>query len=221
MEQIEPETAERLRAAGLPRSVVRGSTLFREGDPANATFIVTDGQFKATQWAGNGRVVLLGLRGPGSIVGEQGVLDAQPRSATIVALRDSRVLSIAKAAFLEIVATRGDLAIALLEQLSRRLRESSRLLADRVAADPGARVAARVIELIDDETLSRIATEPPSPIAVPLPISQQELADWAGLSREGVVKALRAFRQAGWIETARKRIVIHDFDALRARATGG
>ncbi len=220
MEQIGPETSARLRAAGVTRSVASGSAVFREGDPANAAFIVTEGLFKVTQWAGQGRVVLLGLRGPGSIVGEQGVIDAQPRSATMVALQDSQVLSVAKAEFLEIIATRGDLAIAMLEQLSRRLRETSRHLADRAAADPEARVAARILELIDDETLGQIATSNGRPIAVPLPISQQELADWAGLSREGVVKVLRAFRVAGWIETARKRIVIHDFDALRGRATG-
>ncbi len=221
MEQIEADTAARLRAAGLPRTVARGSTVFREGDPANAAFVVTDGLLKVTQWAGNGRVVLLGLRGPGTIVGEQGVLDAQPRSATVVALVDSAVLSIAKAEFLQLVVTSGDLAIAMLGQLSRRLRETSRHLADRAAADPASRVAARLLELIDDDTLGRIAAANGSPIAVPLPISQQELADWAGLSREAVVKVLRGFRTAGWIETARKQIVIHDFDALRAQATGG
>jgi CRP/FNR family cyclic AMP-dependent transcriptional regulator len=57
-------------------------------------------------------------------------------------------------------------------------------------------------------------------VDVALPLTQQELADWTSLSREAVVKALQAFRELGWIETARRRIVVRDLDALRERASG-
>ena len=218
LDQLTAATADRLRQSGVPRSVARGSAVFHEGDRSAAAFLVTTGLLKAVRGAGGGRVVLLGLRGRGAILGEQGVLDDQPRSASVIAIEDSEVLTIDGRVFKKILADHSDLAMALLQLLSRRLRETSGHLANRSAADPGANVAGRIIDLIDNEALARIAVANGAPIAVRLPISQQELADWVGLSREGVVKTLRSFREAGWIETARKQVIIHDFDALRSRA---
>mgnify|MGYP000264917592 CR=1 FL=1 len=90
------------------------------------------------------------------------------------------------------------------------------------SGDAMGRIAARLLELIDDRELAAIVgaehVDEAGPITLDLPVSQEELGEWTGLSREAVVKAFRRMRDLGWIETDRRHVVLPDVPALRLRA---
>ena len=209
LDVIEPATAERLMSRGSRRTFARGSWLFHEGDPAERVWIVTEGIVKVQKVSEAGRVTVMGFRERGCILGELSALDGDPMSAGATALVETQAVVITRAHFLDTVSSSPDLAMALLDQTNRRLRQTSRLMHDIATADAVTRVANRLIDLTA-ETI----TDDGLPTTVDLPVSQQDLAEWSGLSREAVVRALRVLRDAGAIETGRRSVVILDHAEL-------
>ena len=209
LDVIEPATAEALLSRGSRRTFAKGSWLFHEGDPAERVWIVTNGIVKVQKVSEAGRVTVLGFRERGSILGEQSALDGDPMSAGATALVESQAVVITRRHFLDTVAASSDLAMALLDQLNRRLRQTSRLMHDIATADAVTRVANRLIDLT-----AEAITDDGLPTTVDLPVSQQDLAEWSGLSREAVVRALRVLRDDGAIQTGRRSVVVLDQDCL-------
>jgi CRP/FNR family transcriptional regulator, cyclic AMP receptor protein len=123
------------------------------------------------------------------------------------------VLAIAASDFRKFLAENPRASLALIVMLSRRLRDADQKRVEFAADDTMTRVAARIVELSE-----RFGDEGTQGFEIELPISQEELAGWTGCSRDSVVKALQAMRGLGWIETQRRRIVVHDVEALRQRA---
>jgi CRP/FNR family cyclic AMP-dependent transcriptional regulator len=101
-----------------------------------------------------------------------------------------------------------------LQGVTRRLIDSDRKRVEFGAYDSVGRVARRLVELVD-----RYGEPVQGGMRITLPISQDELAGWVGISRKAVSNALQVLRQRGWIQTARKAIVVTDPDALRTRPT--
>lgn len=218
LDRLHATTRDALLAAGARLQVREGDFLVRDGDESRAVFVVESGLLKIVKSSFGGRVSFLGLRRPGTIVGELGVLSPAPRSSSLLAVVDSTVTRLDAATFEQLLRRHDDLALALLGDLADRLREASAQIHDLIGADATTRVAARLLQLIDEDVgITRTPGEPTA-LRLALPISQQELGEWAGLSRAGVVKALRALRDRGLIETSRMSIAIIDAEALRAVA---
>ena len=160
------------------------------------------GSSVSTKLSLNGRQVLLELRGAGELVGELNAIDGGQRSATLRVIEAGVVWVLGSAELMQLARTDGDVAAALLVTLSAKVRESAARhleLGTTEALPP--RVARRVAELAQLRGGGR---------EVVSPLSQQELADWAGVSRDGVVRSLTWLRQAGVVETGRRRFVILD-----------
>ena len=104
-------------------------------------------------------------------------------------------------------------AVALLEVIVRRFRETTIKRSQSAESDTMGRVAARILELSD-----RYGTPTDDGTEIEMPISQEELAQWTGASRAGVAHALQAMRELGWLTTHRRQIVVTDIEALRKRA---
>jgi CRP-like cAMP-binding protein len=156
---------------------------------------------------------VLELRGAGDVVGELGVIDGAPRSATAVALDDVDALTVHADTFNGLLRSRAGIAHQLLRTVVARLRQASARQLELGTIDVVGRVCNRLVELaatrgewVANGVLVRSA------------ISQHELADWAGVSRDGVVRALHDLRSRGWLETGRRRLVITDLAAVRRRA---
>ncbi len=205
---------EELESRGRRVRFAAGSTLLHQGEPGDRVLLFRAGRAKITFTGADGRETLLRLCGPGDLVGELAVLDEEPRSSSVTALEPVDALVISHAEFLRALERQPQAAVALLRDLSRRFRDANRKRIEFGASDAIGRVAARLLELAD-------AYGEPSErgIEVELPISQEELAGWCGCSREATVKALHTLREAGWIETARrKQVTILDEHALGARS---
>lgn len=187
-----------------------GKILFREGTTSATVVLLQEGRVKVTSLTEDGREALLAIRGPGDVLGELGALDGRPRSATVAAVDDVQALVVPASAFRALVERDGRLALEILRIVNERLRDADRKRVEFGALDTPARVALRLLELA-----RRYGQPEGDATDITLPLTQDELAGWVGSSREAVTKALRTFRDEGWIETGRRQITILDENALR------
>ena len=209
--------ADRLSAAilqqGVPRSFRRGSALFSEGDIAERVFLIQRGWVTLQVATRDGREVILGLRGPGDLVGELSTLDGEPRTNTALAVDEVEAVIAPARVLTTGLAQDPELADELLRLLARRLRESDSQRLELAALDSLARVARRLLELAE-----RFGEPAGDGVRVALPLSQEQLASWCGCSREATIKALRTLREVAGITTGRRTVTLRDPELLRRHA---
>lgn len=201
-----------LRGEGHRRPFSRGQTLFVEGDRPERVFLIERGRVLITCTGLEGKETVLGLEGPGDVLGELSVLDGGPRSATAVTLEPVEAV-VAPASALLRAARDIETAHELIRILARRLRESDLRRIEFFSLDTLGRVAWRLVELAE-----RFGYQTPEGVAVDLPISQDQLASWCAASREATVKALASLRNLGAITTGRRHILVADPEVLRRHA---
>jgi CRP-like cAMP-binding protein len=201
------ETLDTLAAAGTDRQLVRGDTLFDEGDPPDALFVVTRGRVAiAIANPIDRRESVVALMEPGDLFGELGMLDDRPRSAMARALEPSTVLNVPYAPVLEMFERHPKLLWNVTRLLAQRLRAMDEALADSVFLDVTGRTAKRLLELADGSD------------QFTLPVTQEELAGMVGASRERVNKAIASFIRLGWLEQRDRQYTITQRDRLELRA---
>ena len=211
---LSPEDTAALRSLGVVRSFPRGSALFHQRQEPDRVLVVLSGTVRLSVVSDDGHEVILALRGPGDLLGELGVLDGQPRSATAISATAVEAVALSAASFRAFLEARPKVALVILRMLSTRLRDADMKRVEFGAQDSMSRVAARIVELSE-----RFGEEHDGVVVIDLPISQEELAAWTGCSRDSVVKALQSMRGLGWIETERRRITVRDAEALRQHST--
>jgi CRP-like cAMP-binding protein len=211
---LPPVVATELEQLGGRRSYGVGEALFLEGDRAGEVLVLLSGAVKISVGSVEGREVILDVLEPGSLIGELSAIDGEPRSATVMALSPVEVLAVAAGSFNEFLDRHPGVLRQLLLEVIHRLRIRVRHQLEFGAGDALGRVCARLAELVD-----RYGKGEESAVVIRSPVSQSELAAWTGLSREAVVKALRALRQLGWIENRGRRIVVRDLNSVRDRST--
>ncbi|TMK42552.1 MAG: Crp/Fnr family transcriptional regulator [Actinobacteria bacterium] len=213
LDALDPGAQEALRGRGTVRRLPRGVALFHEQTVPSDVAVLLAGRVKLTRVTAEGRDVLLAIRGPGELLGEQSALDGTPRSATAVALEPVEALTLAARDFVSFVSATPSAALFLMRLLSRRLRDADDKRVGFASQDTLGRVAARLVELAE-----RYGTGERQSLRIDVPITQEDLASWTGTSREGVSRALQTLRSLGWVETARRSITVLDLDALRGRS---
>lgn len=214
LDSLDAAEAEDLLAHGHLRRYPRNAALFHELQPPEYVMVLMRGRVKIMRLSDDGRETMLAVRGPGDLLGELSAIDGEPRSATAIALEPVEGVLLSTPEFHEFLKRQVRVSLELLKVLSRRLRDSDLKRVEFCAQDSMGRVAARVVELAD-----RFGEpERGNGVRIDLPITQEELAGWTGCSREAVSKALQGMRALGWLETGRREIVVHDRDALCARA---
>ncbi len=191
----------------------RGEVLFHEGDEGDEVFFVLDGKVKLGRVAAAGRENLLAILGPGQMFGEVALFDPGPRSATVTAVTDVTLASLAHKELLTWISGRPEVGHQLLTQLASRLRRTNDVVADLVFSDVPGRVAKALIDLAD-----RFGKEDAEGIHVHHDLTQEELAQLVGASRETVNKALADFVSRGWLKLEPRSVVIIDKDKIAKRS---
>lgn len=212
--RLDGEQRGALGELGVRRSFPRETILMFEGEPEERLILLLAGRVKVTHASSDGREILLSIRDPGDLLGELAFIDSRPRIATVAAVEGVDSLVMAAGTFRSYLETTPTVAAVLLEVVAERFREATADGLRFSELDTLGRIAARLGELADRYGEGRDGVT-----VVKLPISQEELASWAGASRAGAAQALHALRELGWIETDRGRVTIKDADALRARAS--
>ena len=187
----------------------RGETLFREGDSGDCLYVITDGKIKLGRAAADGRENILAILGPGEMFGELSLFDPKPRTATAVAVVDSTLMSLGHHALDQLLTGRPAVAEAMLAaaQRLRRTNESSPTGLQRCAGRVARRY--RPVDALGGSHDGLHVTHD---------LTQEELAQLVGASRETVNKALADFASRGWIRLEARAVVIHDVDRLSRRA---
>jgi CRP-like cAMP-binding protein len=210
---LDEEDRRELEVRAGRRRFKPGASLTSEGSRGAEVLVLLSGRAKISIDTEEGRELVLGFCGPGRLVGEFSVIDREARSGTIEALEPIEALALAGEDFLALLQQRPGISMALLRDLVRRFRDVDRLRIEFASAQTLGRIAARLTELVD-----QYGEAVPDGIAITLPISQDELAGWAGSSRESTAKALQTLRGLGAIRTERRRIVVLDEEALRRQS---
>jgi CRP-like cAMP-binding protein len=213
MSALEEGERRALTAAGMLRTFPAGTALFHERQVADRVLVVLAGFVKLSCFSEDGREVVLGIRGPGDLLGELAAIDGNPRSATGVALDPVDALAVSTAAFNQFLDNNPRVFRVLFQMLAHRLRDADRQRLEFAAKESMGRVASRIVEMAE-----RFGVSGDDGIQIDFPLTQEELAGWTACSRDSVVKALQSMRDLGWIETGRRRITVIDVDAIRRRA---
>ncbi|WP_422115573.1 Crp/Fnr family transcriptional regulator [Brachybacterium sp. UNK5269] len=191
----------------------RSAIIFREGDPGDRLFIIGAGKVKVGHASGDGRENLLAVLGPGETIGELALFDPAPRNATATVVAEATLYSLSQQDLYRVLAQRPEVGRHLLASLARRLRKTNESLADLVFADVPGRVAKNVLDLAQ-----RFGRQTDDGVMVAHGLTQEELAQLVGASRETVNKALADFASRGWIRLEARAVLIADVERLRRRA---
>jgi CRP-like cAMP-binding protein len=210
---LDDEVASALETSMSSSSLRRGEILFSEGDDGNQLYVVTEGKIKLGRTSPDGRENLLAILGPGQMFGELSFFDPGPRSATATAVTDVELKSLGHEALSPVLNAHPDVAHALLNQLAGRLRRTNEVVGDLVFSDVPGRVAKALLDLA-----SRFGRRADDGIHVNHDLTQEELAQLVGASRETVNKALADFASRGWLRLEPRSVVILDLERLQRRA---
>jgi CRP/FNR family cyclic AMP-dependent transcriptional regulator len=202
-----------LRSAMRREHFARGEVIFDEGDPGDKLFAVVEGKVKLARTSSDGRENLQAICGPGEMFGELSLFDPGNRTAGAVAVTDTVLTSLAHDELRPWITGRPDVAVQLLQALAKRLRRTNDVLADLVFSDVPARVAKALLGLAE-----RFGQPSPEGIHVAHDLTQEELAQLVGASRETVNKALADFSARGWLRIEPRAVWIHDAEGLARRA---
>jgi CRP-like cAMP-binding protein len=210
---VDDEAADALRRSMAEINLGRGQVLFREGDTGDKLYVVADGKVKLGRTSSDGRENLLAILGPGEMFGELSLFDPGPRTATATAVTDTRMYSLGHADLTTWVHGRPEVALSLLKQISSRLRRTNEVIGDLVFSDVPGRVAKALLDLSN-----RFGVESEDGVHVGHDLTQEELAQLVGASRETVNKALADFAGRGWIRLEARAVVLLDLERLARRA---
>ena len=212
-EALSEEDARALRSGVIDVHLDRGERLFAEGDAGDKLYIILAGKIKLTKAAPDGRENLLSVHGPGEMFGELSLFDPRPRTSSATAVTNARLAGLAHDDLRTWLSSRPEVAMHLLQALAQRLRRINDVKADLVFTDVPGRVAKALLDLAD-----RFGVQTPEGVQVNHDLTQEELAQLVGASRETVNKALADFTARGWIQLAAKSVLVTDTDRLRKRA---
>lgn len=209
---LDDEAAAALRAAVLRLPVQRGATIFAEGDEGDRLYVILDGKVKLTQTSFDGRENVLAVMGPGDMFGELSLFDPRRRTANAVAITDGTLAALPHSALRELITGRPEVSLELLRTMAQRLRKTTDALSDLVFSDVPGRVAKAILDMAE-----RFGVQHPQGILVPHDLTQEELAQLVGASRETVNKALADFASRGWVRLEGRSVVILDLERLARR----
>ncbi|TXJ06673.1 MAG: Crp/Fnr family transcriptional regulator [Aeromicrobium sp.] len=210
---LDEEASTALENSMTTVSLRRGENLFDEGDEGDRLYVVISGKIKLGRTSADGRENLLAILGPGQMFGELSFFDPGPRSATATAVTDAQLRSLGHASLSPVLAEQPNVAYAMLNQLAGRLRRTNEVVGDMVFSDVPGRVSKALLDLAE-----RFGRQTDEGILVNHDLTQEELAQLVGASRETVNKALADFASRGWLRLEPRSVTITDIERLQRRS---
>lgn len=190
------------------REYPRNSVILFEDDPGDALYIVSAGQVKVVLIGEDGREVILSVLGDGDFFGEMSLIDDEPRSAHVIAMKDSHLLVLRRDDFQQQLQQHPSVALKLLRVLVQRLRRADEKIGSLVLLDVNGRVAQLLLDLAEESGGPRITRK----------LTHHTIAQMIGSSRETVSRAMRELVERGLIDVSRREITIKDAETLRGMA---
>lgn len=209
---LAPDALARLAEHTIERTYKKGQLIFYQGDPAEALFVVIEGRVKVVVVSEEGAEMLLVTLQPVDVFGELALIDGEARSASAETLEPTKLLVLTRATFLRALQESPAMTESLLRSLGAVLRRLTEQAADLVFLDLHGRVAKLLIGLADKDGGSDNVIE------LDLHLTQSDLANMVGGSRQSVNQILRSFERRGYVEVHGRKLILKDPDSLRKRA---
>jgi CRP/FNR family transcriptional regulator len=213
LRELTPDDVKAIRPHVHVVMLRRGDLLYDEGDVDDQLYVVIDGKVKLTRTSSDGREVLVRVQGPGDMFGELAMFDPTYRTSNASAVTDARLAAIDHDDLRAVLLDRPTIALLLLRELAQRLRVITDANTNLIFTDVPGRVAKALLELSD-----KFGVKQEDGIRVSHDLTQEELAQLVGASRETVNKALADFAARGWIQLSAKSVLLIEPDRLRRRA---
>jgi len=207
---MSPDELDRIVAVAIPRAFPKGVRVFHEGDDSDACYVVRSGELRVTREHSDGRAIALATLSGGDFFGELAMLDGGSRSASVETLTDAELLALPARDMRRVIAQHGDIAAKLIVALTRRLRETNERVARQSFQTVPSRVAGVLNQLVAEESI------PEDRDGITVRMTQADLAQLAGTSRESVSRFLATLERAGVVAVGRGRVTIIEPRRLRA-----
>lgn len=212
-EGLDEAVLEALAAKAVHRRYRKGNVIFVQGEQGERCFAIVGGSVKISAYHSDGREAVIAVLGPGDVLGELSLFDQAARSADATAIEDTELLSLDAHAITEAIRAHPDLGLSLLRVLGRRLRHTNETLQDIAFFDVPGRVARRIADLAETH-----GDKTDDGVLIDLPLSQENLAQMVGATRESVNKALALLKRRGLVSRVGRRYIVSDIAKLRSRA---
>jgi CRP/FNR family cyclic AMP-dependent transcriptional regulator len=209
-ETLAPADLEKVVDVTVPSRFSPNQVIFREGDTSDTCYVVKTGHARAIREHPDGRAIALAHFGPGDIFGELAMFDDEKRSATVETLEEVEALAILGSDMRRLIREHPDIGVKLVIALGRRLREANERLARQSFQTVQSRVAEVLVRLV-----AQARHEGADGADVVVKITQADVAQLAGSSRESASRFLAVLERARVVTQGRGRITVHDADALQ------
>jgi CRP-like cAMP-binding protein len=210
---LDPEALDQLCRYAKYSTLKRGAAIFSKGDPGNSLFAVISGTVKISISSPDGRSAILNLIGAGEIFGEVALLDGLARTADATANTNCEIYVIDRREFLPFVRGQPALAMKFIELLCTRLRWTSDQVEQVILQNLPGRLASALIRLTEKHKLE--------PGGRTIAVTQQEISEMVGMTRESINKQLRVWAARNWVRLEHGAIVVLNAEPLRELAEAG
>ena len=190
----------------IARHYESGKFIFLEDSEGEQCFFVVQGSVKVTRLSKDGREVILAMLNEGEFFGEMALLDGESRSANVIALEETEVLTLNREDFLVVLHDYPQIAIQLLKEMADRLRKSDRQIASLSLSDAEKRIALCIIRFADEQGIIKRGQ-----VSIPKMPIQQDIANMAGTSRETVSRAINLLEKEHYIKRQGRELLILDY----------
>lgn len=208
--ELDDITLEKIVNIGTRKIFEKNDVILLEEETGTALFIILKGKIKITRSSSDGREVILTILSDSDFFGEMAILDGLKRSATAIAIESSELFIIQRNDFLNLLREHPEVSIALLQELTKRLRSADMKIKALSLKDAEGKVASVILQLADD--IGKIQFGKVEIDKLPL---QQDLANMAGTSRETISRTLHSFTKKGLIEMDGNKLRILDYEKFK------
>lgn len=208
---IDDAVLTKIARVGARKVYKKGSMILLEEEAGTALFVIVSGKVKIMRSDDEGREVILSILGEYDFFGEMSVIDGLSRSASVVALTKADVFLIHRQDFIDLLHRYPIVAIALLKELTMRLRKADTQIKSLSLKDATGKVANVILQLADD--IGKIRKGRVEIDEMPL---QQDLANMAGTSRETISRVLHQFMKKGYMEMEGNKLIINDYEKFKS-----
>ena len=204
---LSPSDLNKIAERMIRRTYTKGQMILLEDDLGQTFFVLGGGSVKITRLSDDGREVILAMLGESDFFGEMSLLDGAGRSANVVALESSEVLTLARNDFLEILQEYPKISISLLEELTQRIRKSDQQIESLSLSDVEQRIGITLIRLAEELGTIKHGTVKINDLPY-----QQDIANMAGTSRETVSRTFKLMEEKGLVTREGRKLTIYNFN---------
>jgi CRP-like cAMP-binding protein len=207
---LDNETLEKISKLGIRKSFKKDSVVLFEHETGAALFVIIEGKVKVSRVSDDGKEVILTILSDSDFFGEMAILDGLSRSANVTAMEDSELFIIQRSEFLELLQNHPEVSIALLQELTQRLRAADMKIKSLSLKDAEGKVATVILQLADDIGKIRQGT-----VEIDKLPFQHDLANMAGTSRETISRTLHTFAKKGLVELDGSKLRIMNYEKFK------